>query len=316
MSDWDRRVRELLERRAERFRSYDRIPAGLSRRARRSMVATVLVACLVAAGIGYGALSGARALRSPIGPASPNSSPRGQVSPPSPSVSPSGRTFREALGPACQVHEAHGDLNGDRLADVAFSWMPEPADGCPDPTSASLGPLILTLFLSPDGDRVDLRMTDRCDGQNCGYLATADLNDDAKSELAAVTSTGAADDFYRVFGLVDGELMALPVAPPGGDGYPAGAPIELDVGGSVLIQQYVTCETSEAWGGVVLLAHGFSADIDKQGKEKWSHTETAFRFDGRAFTVLYQDPPEAFPAGYDPSRDRSLKARSCWPTLP
>ena len=78
----------------------------------------------------------------------------------------------------------------------------------------------------------------------------------------------------------------------------------------------MTCETSEAWGGVVLLAHGFSADIDKQGKENWSHTETAFRFDGRAFTVLYQDPPEAFPAGYDPSRDRSLKERSCWPNFP
>jgi hypothetical protein len=66
----------------------------------------------------------------------------------------------------------------------------------------------------------------------------------------------------------------------------------------------------------VLLAHAFAAHLDEQGQERWTHAETAFRFDGRAFKVLYQDATEAFPAGYDPSRDRSLEERRCWPTLP
>lgn len=280
-------------------------------RSRVSAVTTALIGILVLAGFGYGAFAAVRALRGhSVGPAPTSPSRTPDTTSSTPPVSPSSRTDRQALGPACLVHELHGDFDGDRLQDVAFTWIPQPAGGCP--WNPPFGPFNLTVFRVNGGRRVELQMTDRCDGQECGYLAKTDLNGDGKSEMATVTWTGAADDLYRVFGLVEGKLVAFPVAPPGAKTYPAGAPIELDVGGSALIQSYVTCEKRDTKGGIVLLAHGFVADTDEQGRQRWSHTETAFRFDGRAFTVLYQDPPEAFPPSYDPSRDTSLRKRACW----
>lgn len=276
-------------------------------------LATVVTASLVVAGLILGALAFVVVRRHPAAPVSPNRGARTRP-PPSAPNSPSSLTPRQALGPACLIHEVHGDFDGDGLEDGAFTWMAEPAEGCP--SDPPFGPFLLTVFRAGNGERLELQMTDRCDGQNCGYLTKADLNGDGKSELVAVAWTGAADDYYRVFGLVDGRLIALPVARPGTKGYPAGAPIELDVGGTALIQSYVTCETSDAWGGPILLAHGFSAHVDQQGRERWTHTETAFRFDGRAFVVLYRDQPEAFPLSYDPSRDASLRERACWPALP
>jgi hypothetical protein len=274
-------------------------------------VAVAVASCLVAAGLGLSVVAAVRALRSnPIVPTSPKptQSRRALASPP---ISPSSPVFRPALGAACLVQEVNGDFDGDRLEDVAFTWMPEPTGGCPpDPP---FGPFVLTVFRAGGRGRADLQITDRCDGQNCGYLAKADLNGDGKGEIATVTRTGAADDFYKVFGFVDGKLVALPVAPPGAKGYAAGAPIELDVGGSALIQSYVTCEKSDEWGGIVLLAHGFTAHPGEQGSLRWRHRETGFHFDGRAFTVLYQDSPEEFPDSYDPSRDSWLKELSCWP---
>jgi hypothetical protein len=270
-------------------------------------------ACLVAAGVALGTAAAIRAIRNPAAPASPPPAASGPTGP-SPSASPSGRALREALGPACLVHEVHADFDGDQLKDSAFTWMPEPAQGCPaDPP---FGPFLLTMFRASNGERVELQMTDRCDGKNCGYVTRADLNGDGTSELAAVTWTGAADDFYRVFALVAGRLVPLPVARPGAKGYPAGAPIELDVGGSALIQSYVTCEESDERGGIVLLAHRFAGDTNQQGWVTWVHWETGFRFDGRAFIVLYQDGPETFPPSYDPSRDPGLVERRCWSTLP
>jgi hypothetical protein len=276
-------------------------------------VAIVLAACLVGAAAAFGAAAAARALRNSAAPSPPHPIAAGPTVP-SPSTSPSSKTFRQALGPACLVRHVRGDFDGDRMKDEAFSWMPEPSGGCP--SDPPFGPFVLTVFRANGRARVDLRMTDRCDGRNCGFLAKADLNGDGKSELAAVIWTGAADDFYRVFGFVDRRLVALPVAPPGAKGYPAGAPIELDVGGSALIQSYVTCEETDERGGIVLLAHRFAGDTNQPGWVTWVHWETGFRFDGRAFIVLYQDGPETFPPSYDPSRDPGLVERRCWSTLP
>jgi hypothetical protein len=276
-------------------------------------VAIVLAACLVGAGVAFGTAAAIRALRNPTAPASSHPA-AGVPTVPSPPTSPSSKTFRRALGRACLVHDVRGDFDGDRLKDEAFSWMPEPSGGCP--SEPPFGPFVLTVFRANSGEHVDLQMTDRCDGRNCGYLAKADLNGDGKSELAAVTWTGASDDFYHVFGFVDGRLIALPVAPRGVKGYPAGAPIEFDIGGSALVQAYLTCEKDEASGDIIVLAHGFTAHTDDQGMQRWAHSETAFRFDGQVFKVLYQDPHEEFPASYDQSRDRFLKELRCWRTLP
>jgi hypothetical protein len=271
-------------------------------------VAVTLAAAVVVSGLGLGAIA-VRAGRRAAAPASPTSganSSRHLLSP----TAPSGGDFRAALGPACSVHEVHGDFDGDGLEDAAFTWMPEPSGGCP--SDASSGPFLLTVFRAGGGPRLQLQMTDRCDGQNCGYLTKADLNGDGKSELVAITWTGAADDFYHVFGVVEEQLVALLVAAPGAEGYVAGGPIELDVGGSALLRSFVTCERSEEWGGIVLLAHGFAGETGAQGRVRWSHSETAFRFNGRAFAVLYQDQPEEFPAAYDPGRDPTLRTRRCW----
>lgn len=271
-----------------------------------------MAAILVLSVLGLGAFA-VRARRQPAAPASATSvASAGRPEPPS--ASPFSRTFRSALGAACLVRQVRGDFDGDRLGDLAFTWMPEPSGGCP--SDPPYGPFLLTVFRAKSGERVQLQMTDRCDGENCGYVTRADLNGDAKSELVAVTWTGAADDFYHVFGLVDGRLVALPVARPGAHGYPAAKPLELDVGGTALLQSFLTCEESDRWGGIILLAHGFVGNTDTRGRVAWSHSETAFRFDGRAFTVLYQDPQEVFPPSYDPARDKSLEERRCWPTLP
>jgi hypothetical protein len=277
------------------------------------VAAFAVAACVVAAGVSVVALAAVRTARNRVAAPSPNRAASGQ-STSSPTVSPSGRTFRQALGPACLVHEVHGDFDGDRLEDVAFTWMPQPVAGCP--SDPPFRPFMLTVFLAHDGERVELQMTDRCDGQNCGYVATADLNGDAKSELAAITWTGASTDRYRVFELIGKELVAIPVAPPGTDANPPGAPIELVVHGSALNQYFVTCEEDDYSGGLVLLAHGFAAETDEGGQMRWTHSETAFRFDGRAFIVIYQDPQEVFPDSYDPAGDRWLRELSCWPMLP
>jgi hypothetical protein len=277
-------------------------------------VAIAVAACLVAAGLGLGALAAVRAARgNPVVSASPRPTASTGVLP-SAATSPPTRGFRKALGPACLIQEVRGDFDGDRVKDQAFSWMPEPSGGCP--SDPPFGPFVLTVFRANSGERVDLQMTDRCDGRNCGYLARTDLNGDGKSELAGVTWTGASDDFYHVFGFVGGRLIALPVAPPGVKGYPAGAPIEFDIGGSALVQAYLTCEKDEASGDIIVLAHGFTAHTDDQGRQRWAHSESAFRFDGQVFKVLYQDPHEEFPPSYDPSRDRLLKELRCWRTLP
>jgi hypothetical protein len=273
-------------------------------------VAVTLAAAVVLSGLGWGAFA-IRTGRHAAAPGPPTSAPSsGRPQPPS--ISPSSIGFRAALGPACLVHEVHGDVDGDGKADSAFTWTPEPSGGCP--SDPPFGPFLLTVFRARNGQRVEARITDRCDGQNCGYLAKSDLNGDGRSELAAVTWTGAADDFYRLFGLVGEKLVALPVARPGAKGFPGAAPLELDIGGSVLLQSFVTCERSDTWKGIVLLAHGFAARVDDQGVVRWRHSETGFRFTGRAFVVLYQDPSEGFPASYDPARDPTLRARKCWRT--
>lgn len=71
MNDREAKIRELLERRAEGFPSYHRVPPRLIARARRSMVATALAVCLVGSGLGYGAFAGVRAIGRAVVPASP-----------------------------------------------------------------------------------------------------------------------------------------------------------------------------------------------------------------------------------------------------
>src|SRR6266498_4026273 len=81
MNDREVKIRELLERRADGFPSYHRVPPKLIARARRSMVTTALAVCLIGSGLGYGAFAGVRAIGRAVVPASPTPSTKPVPSP-------------------------------------------------------------------------------------------------------------------------------------------------------------------------------------------------------------------------------------------
>src|SRR6266508_255411 len=219
MSDRETKLRELLERRADEFPPTSKVPPGLVQRARRGMVATGLAVCLVAAGIGFGAFAGVRAIRSTVVPASPTASV---------SLSPS-------LSHTAPVSPTPAPSESPSLAplDVKGVKLVLPLDGSVGDVRVGDGALYAVYTPMDDGDH---QVIARMDLRTGAVVESASLSPGVRLALTGgylwITQWNASNPDVRVMDRLDpGTLAGLGSVPvPGSPSQLVPAPTGLWVG--------------------------------------------------------------------------------------
>jgi hypothetical protein len=251
---------ERLAAPADPSGAYERI---LEKKVRRRIVRRVELAALalvVLAGTVGGTFALAHVFRTtskrvPIAPTARKTPSAGPAPTPSPSPA-------QPL-PRCATSWVNGDFDGDGLLDTAavcrlkggtFSLNVRWAGGAAGAVSL------------PDCQSV-------CEARGAG-----DLNGDGIDEFFLLYSGGASTDFVEVYELPASEAfgqhpakIARPGSPPG---FPAGAPAQFDLGGSVTHQGYLTC-TGPQGGSREIVATGTVLSPDQT---TWKVHETVFTF--------------------------------------
>jgi len=207
-------------------------------------------------------------------------SPSGSPTPPGefPSASPTGQG--PDLGHSCTSSSVTADFDGDGALDTAVvhaageTLVSDPIP-CPSPSAG---------FVPPEGWVIDVAWGSGAAGSwllpecpsACAAYATHDVDGDGAAEVAVLVERGASTDFVDFFALLPSEAgpVLFGVAPPGNDQHPGGEPLEAATGGSVVHQDFITCQADEA--GPQLLAT--SALLSADGT-MWTLTESLFDFD-------------------------------------
>jgi dipeptidyl aminopeptidase/acylaminoacyl peptidase len=248
-----------------------------------------------------------------MSPAPTETSPSPIETSPMPVETPPEELFT-AFGPLCGVTWVNGDFDGDGKDDLAAVAYPQTSDTCPDEPPENEW----KVYVMWDNGAAGAWPLSECE-RACRAFAVADLDGDGADELFAVVNAGAATEFLRGFELPVGPLgpIRLLVHPPGTPDYPGDQPLQLELGGSVTHQAFITCERGDGVVGRIIATRG---ELDQE-QSLWLIEETVFSADfdegddyslgngmrgSRAFQVL---STREFTDPFDPSGDDPLPVR-------